>query len=343
MLYLSVMAPVFWAAVMVRTPDHLARLIAILLVCSGINSIVGVLQVYDPARWMPAELSRMLTESAHGLGPVTYTGPDGRLIVRPPGLFDTPGAVAGPGMFAALFGAVFAASALPMWKRAGAGVLAIAGVAAIYLSQVRVSLVVVVLMFGVYSLTLLRQRKAARAAMFGGAAAVMVLASFAVAVILGGESITSRVLTLFEKDPLSVYYQSRGSQLDYTLSELLYQFPFGAGLARWGMVAGYFGSPDVPGLWAEIQITAWMIDGGVPLIFLYVGALVIVAQSALRLAGRFTHPKLAACAAVILAANVGVAVMVVSFTPFVTQIGVQYWFLAGALHGVACRAGVVDA
>jgi hypothetical protein len=70
---------------------------------------------------------------------------------------------------------------------------------------------------------------------------------------------------------------------------------------------------------------------------------VIVAQSTVRLAGRNTHPKLAACAAVILAANVGVAVMVVSFTPFVTQIGVQYWFLAGALHGVACRAGVADA
>ena len=31
--------------------------------------------------------------------------------------------------------------------------------------------------------------------------------------------------------------------------------------------------------------------------------------------------------------------MIFSFTPFVTQIGIQYWFLAGALHGVACRYG----
>ena len=37
------------------------------------------------------------------------------------------------------------------------------------------------------------------------------------------------------------------------------------------------------------------------------------------------------------AANLGIAVMVISFTPFVTQIGIQYWFLAGALHGVACN------
>ena len=35
--------------------------------------------------------------------------------------------------------------------------------------------------------------------------------------------------------------------------------------------------------------------------------------------------------------------MIISFTPFVTQIGIQYWFLAGALHGVACRYGVEDA
>ncbi len=26
--------------------------------------------------------------------------------------------------------------------------------------------------------------------------------------------------------------------------------------------------------------------------------------------------------------------MIISFTPFVTQIGIQYWFLAGALQGV---------
>jgi hypothetical protein len=34
--------------------------------------------------------------------------------------------------------------------------------------------------------------------------------------------------------------------------------------------------------------------------------------------------------------------MIISFTPFVAQIGIQYWFLAGALHGVACRSGLQD-
>ena len=59
-----------------------------------------------------------------------------------------------------------------------------------------------------------------------------------------------------------------------------------------------------------------------------------------RIARRRSIPRLAVCAAVILAANLGPAMMIISFTPFVTQIGIQYWFLAGALHGVACRYGV---
>ena len=110
-LYLSVMAPIFWAGTFVRTPEHLARLMALLLICNGLNALVGVLQVYDPGRWMPPEMSRLMSESLYGLGSVSYRGPDGTMIVRPPGLFDTPGAVAGPGMYAALLGLVFASSA----------------------------------------------------------------------------------------------------------------------------------------------------------------------------------------------------------------------------------------
>jgi hypothetical protein len=49
------------------------------------------------------------------------------------------------------------------------------------------------------------------------------------------------------------------------------------------------------------------------------------------------------CGAVVLAAGLGPATMILSFTPFVSQIGIQYWFLAGALHGVASRFGIRDA
>ena len=112
------------------------------------------------------------------------------------------------------------------------------------------------------------------------------------------------------------------------------------------MASGYFSSanPTSGAIWAEIQFTGWMIDGGVLMIAIYMGALVTATWSQWRIAQDGRFPRLAVCAAVIMAANIGPALIIVSFTPFVTQVGIQYWFLAGALHGVACRYGVkIDA
>jgi hypothetical protein len=335
-LYVSVMAPVFWAPAVVRNADHLARLMTLLLVCNGINAFVGVMQVYDPGRWMPQEMSRIVTESEFGLGAVTYRGPNG-LIVRPPGLFDNPGAVAGPGMYAALLGLVFATSASATWKRALALLGSGAGAAAIYLSQVRVSLVVLAVMLASYVALLMLQQRKQRAVVFGGLAAAMVFGAFTLALSLGGESIAERTLTLFAQDPVSLYSASRGGQLVYTFEDLLVSYPLGAGLGRWGMIAGYFGSSREP-LWAEIQVAGWAIDGGIPFLLLSVAAPFIALIAQARIATGNPDPKVRACAAVALAANLGTAALIFSFTPFVTQIGLQFWFLSGAVHGVATRA-----
>ena len=341
-LYLSVIAPLFWAGTFVRTPEHMARLMALLLICNGLNALVGVLQVYDPGRWMPPEMSRLMSESLYGLGTVSYHGPDGRLIVRPPGLFDTPGAVAGPGMYAALLGLVFASSAIAWWKRIAALGASFAGIAAIYLSQVRVSLVVSILMFGSYFAVLMLQERKSRAVVFGGVAAAIVVSTFMFALVLGGDSIAERTFTLFAQDPVSLYSGSRGGQLTYTFGELLQTYPMGAGLGRWGMIAVYFGSgarPDAQPLWVEIQVAGWAIDGGILLLFLYVGALVVTLTSEAQMARTDRDARIRACAAVVLAANLGTAALIFTFTPFVTQIGLQFWFLAGALHGLlAARA-----
>ena len=62
-----------------------------------------------------------------------------------------------------------------------------------------------------------------------------------------------------------------------------------------------------------------------------------------RVARAVQFSRLAQCGAVILAADLGTAAMIFSFTPFVAQVGIQYWFLAGALHGVAQRYGIEGA
>jgi hypothetical protein len=343
-VYFAVMAPLFWAPEFVKSPEQLARILWILLLCSGANAVVGVLQVYDPARWLPAEFSRIAMAGVSGLGAVTYIGPQGQRIVRPPGLFDTPGAVAGPAMFAALLGLVFAVSAIPIWKRALSLGIAGAGLAAIYLSQVRVSLVTTVAMMTVYTLVAFRQGRAARASQFGILSAGVVVTALSLAVTLGGASIADRVNSLFAADPLAVYQQARGTQLTFTFFDLLFQYPLGAGLGRWGMAAGYFGTANAnsPPIWAEIQFTGWMIDGGVVMVALYMGALASTTAAQWRIAGATQFPRLAVCGAVILAASLGPAIMIISFTPFIAQIGIQYWFLAGALHGVASRYGMQD-
>jgi hypothetical protein len=108
------------------------------------------------------------------------------------------------------------------------------------------------------------------------------------------------------------------------------------------MIAVYFGSgarPDAQPLWVEIQVAGWAIDGGILLLFLYIGALVVTLASEAHTARTDGDARIRACAAVVLAANLGTAALIFTFTPFVTQIGLQFWFLAGALHGlVAARA-----
>jgi hypothetical protein len=339
-LYACVFAPLFWAPALVRTPMRLRRLMVLLLVCNGVNAAVGVLQVYDPDRWLPDEFSRIVTQSELGLGPVTYVGPDGDLIVRPPGLFDTPGAVAGPGGYAALLGLIFAATRIRPWQRMASLGFAFAGLAAIYLSHVRISLVVAAAMMLAYGATLFTQRRISTATVFAAVAGTVLVGAFSFAVLLGGTAVFQRFATLFETDPLSVYYTARGGQLSYAFSDSLFEFPFGAGLARWGMSAAYFGQAtlDRPSLWAEIQLAGWILDGGVVLMALYCAALAVTARRELSLAWGTERPLVAACAAAVFAANLGPIALIFSFTPFVTQIGVQYWFLAGALHGVAEEA-----
>jgi hypothetical protein len=106
------------------------------------------------------------------------------------------------------------------------------------------------------------------------------------------------------------------------------------------MTAAYFSDRanlDSPPIWAEIQIAGWMIDGGLILLFLYCGALLATSLYEWNLATRSPEPLTRISAAVVLAANAGTFALIMSFTPFMTQFGLQYWFLAGALHGAVSR------
>ena len=262
-LYLAIFCPLFWAPGYVDRPRQLVRILAILLVCNGVNSVVGVLQVYDPDRWMPRELSSFITSNPTAMQVATYIGNDGRRIIRPPGLFDTPGAVCGAGTIAALLGLIFALQPFAWWKRGLALMLSLAGVSAIYLSYVRANMVITVGMMAVYAVLLLLRGDRRRFAEFSSLGVGLVIVGLAISTALGGRSIADRFGTLLGEDPTRLYYASRGQQIEQGFTTLVVEYPFGAGLARWGMMRNYFGDPshlDSSALWAEVQPNAWILD-----------------------------------------------------------------------------------
>ena len=335
-LYFAIFCPIYWARSYVTTRRQLVRILLLLLVCNGLNSIVGVLQVYNPDRWMPPELSSLYQNNSDFLIAATYRGPGGRMIVRPPGLFDTPGAVCSAGTIAALFGLILVLEPLAVWKRAIALVMAMAGISAIYLSHVRVSLVVTVGMMLAYVLMLSAQKQTKRVAGFTALGVGLVLGGLSFATLLGGDSIADRFSTLVAEDPRELYYRSRGQSVEYAFNNLITEYPLGAGLARWGMMSFYFGGPaqaDAPAVFAEVQPNAWLLDGGVFLLLFYGLALAVTATNDVTLVRTLANRDDRLWAAAVIAANFGTLALVFSFVPFGTAAGMQFWFLEGALHG----------
>ena len=338
LLYFAIFCPLFWARSYVTTRRQLVRVVLLLLICNGVNSIVGVLQVYDPERWMPKEFAAILTKNA--LAAATYVGPGGRLIVRPPGLFDTPGAVCSAGAIAALLGLILCLEDLALWKRGIALSMAICGISAIYLSHVRVSLVVSIGTMFAYLLMLVTQRQTKRVAGFATLAAGLVAVGLLLATALGGQTITDRFSTLLAGDPRELYYESRGKSVEYAFSSLLVDYPLGAGLARWGMMRHYFGDPsklDSTELFAEVQPNAWILDGGIFLLTFYGIALIATAVYDLKLIWSLEDRTDRLWTSAVVAANFGTIALVFTFVPFGTAAGLQFWFLEGSLHGAMAR------
>lgn len=340
MLYLAVIAPVFWAPRLVNNPTQLKRLLWILLVCNSINSLVGVMQVYDPIHWLPHEFTSIYATREDYFASLVYTNDQGQVIRRPPGLGDNPGAVCNAGMLAAVIGLFFLFREIAWWKRFIVIWLAILGLSAVYLSQVRTWLLIAGGILIVYSMAIgFLQKQFFRAFLLLGATiGVFTLALF-YSTLFGGEAVAKRMATLFDSDPVTVYYQNRrGDQLEYALRESFGKYPLGAGLARWGMMRLYFGdehNPNSPSLWSELQIPSWLYDGGWLMILLYSIALLVTIKYDLRLVRKARDRELIKYAPMVLALNAGVIALAFGFTPFTTQVGMQYWFLAGAVFGAA--------
>jgi hypothetical protein len=119
---------------------------------------------------------------------------------------------------------------------------------------------------------------------------------------------------------------------------LLVDYPIGAGLGRWGMMRRYFGNennPDSPEIWAEVQFQAWVLDGGIVLLSLYLIAITMAIHRLIRISLNQQSLQLSQWGAAIVVLSAGPVAFMFSYCPFNSQMGLQFWLLIGALEGLA--------
>jgi hypothetical protein len=264
------------------------------------------------------------------------------------GLTDVPGGASISGLYAVLFGTgFFLTRRKPLMMTISTASMAL-GMMVLYLAQVRAVLVMTGIAVLVVAAILVWRRDAPRLLTLGAAVALVVLGGYAAAMSLAGPSVSRRVASLVRERPGAVYYSNRGHFFEDAVFRQLPQEPLGAGLGHWGMMASYFGgAPQAAGpvptksYWVEIQWAGWIVDGGAPLVLLYLAAL----WSAIWMAWKVARsppppggPELPFWGAVVLAHGVGALALTFSYPIFLSQAGMEFWLLNAALFAAARHA-----
>jgi hypothetical protein len=349
-LYLAILGPLFWVSRIRIDLAEMRRVILLLWGFQVVSSVVGILQVYFPSRFQFAVSTVMQGQGAGYLAMEHFQNAYGDLVYRPMGLTDTPGGASAAGFFAVLFAAALFLLERRRRMQIVCAVAMLVGMVAIYLSQVRVMLVMELVCLLAF-LTLMSWRGARvsnpmlgrrigskRLAYLTGLMAAAVIVGFIWAVGLGGTAITERVNSLTDENPGEVYQKNRGQFLAYTIDEVLPEYPLGAGPGRWGMMSYYFGDPGNtknPNLWAEIQWTGWLFDGGIALVVLYSLAIVLAFRVTYTIALNQRSTELATLAAVIFAYDVGVLAATFDSCFFIGGGGLDFWMLNAMLFNAA--------
>ncbi|MBD2626922.1 hypothetical protein [Trichormus variabilis] len=336
-MYLAILSPLFWVRGLKITPKAFESLMFMMWGINTLSAVFGVLQVYYPGKFQLA-VSTVIQNNAFGGKDLLITLANGAQVYRPMGLTDVPGGAANSGLYALLFGVVFALkNKNPIIRIAGVSSAAV-GLFCIYLTQIRSVLVLAAISMVVLAVVLIRTGQVARATVMISGVTGLFAGTFFWAIAIGGESTLQRITSLFAGSPQKIYQQHRGGFLQNTIENLLPKYPLGAGLGRWGMINGYFGdNADLISqpIWVEIQWTAWLLDGGVPLIFAYVFTLYGACQTAWNIAINRKLGDFALWGGLIFAYDIGVIALTFNYPIFMSQGGMEFWLLNTALFVAA--------
>lgn len=339
-LYVAILGPLFWVSRLHLDAAGLRRVFLILWGFHTLSAGIGVLQVCYPGKFQPSLSTAISRQGKNYVNDLYIKNAQGERVFRPMGLTDVPGGAATAGFYAALFGiSLMLTEKRPAMRGLYMASLVI-GLICLYLSQVRVTLVMLGICVGALCCVLLWRGDRTKLIVMTVVLPTLVGLSFLFAVAIGGKTVTRRLGTLVQDEPTRVYYKNRGHYLDYTAKKMLPEYPLGAGLGRWGMVYQYFGDKTAfarRSIYVEIQWTGWLLDGGVPLIIAYVAAIALAFITAVRVT-LIRNSDLWLAGALLVAYNFGAFAACFVYPFFIGQGGMELWLLNAALFAAARTA-----
>jgi len=274
----------------------------------------------------------------------TYQDDFGNKIIRPCGLTDQIGSAAPAGATAALLALAYALRPIGIVRKLVCLCVAFLGVAVIYYSQVRMILVMFVICLFVLIVVFSLQKNFRSATLLGGLSLAIIAGALTWVATTSGWSVVDRFLSLLTFNFAEKYQTSRGAFVSHTFETLIWSYPLGTGLGWWGTIYSVFGDKTVPStLWVEVMWPAWIMDGGIPLMVLYVIAIVAALGNTLRVALKSKDRELAFWAAVIFASNLSAFATCFSYVTFVTSIGMQFWLLSAVVHAADIHVRTIAA
>ena len=334
---LAIAAPVFWGSRVWITEERLERIVLLLLGANFASAAVGLLQVYYPATFLPPQFSSLAAKlNPEFVSALSYVGTGDRMIIRPPGLSDLPGGAAISATIAAILGFAFALRpAQPIVVRLFYASAAIIAITVVYLTQVRSMLLMIFGCMFAMVLVRLRQGRILQSGWMAATAGTLLCGAFVWAVTVGGEMVEERYLDIMNYGVVQTFHENRGLFLEYTLRQLPFEYPLGAGLGRWGMMSAYF--PDTanwqhPALYAEIQLTGWLFDGGLLMWLLYPVALALAIRHSYTCAVE-QDSSLNDLAMMVLSIQLLIAGLCFTGPVFNTQLGITFWLSTAVLYG----------
>jgi len=338
----AIVAPLFWTTRIELSSNRLASLFTIWWTFHALSAGIGVLQFYWPETFAFSPSEQLSHFGLDYVASLSFERADGVSVLRPMGLTDLPGGASVSALYVIVGSCYWFLRPGRLLVRFGVLVLTTMATFTLLICQVRSIQIATLggLLFLAGLLVWRGRGGLARRLVFLLGGIIVVAVGWALA--QAGPTVASRLATLTSEPPGELYYRNRGFFLTETVTDFLPNNPLGAGLGRWGMMNQYFADEaGAPAIHAEVQWTGWAIDGGVPLILLYL-CLLVVAELSLVREARGSSGEAMILLGVLAALGAALCALTLNAPVMSSQLALEFWMFNGLAVGQAARSDSSD-